>query len=101
MKEEILKLDYDNLFFKDIKKIFKEKGLWLRRFFKLKLLRINVYKTKKGYHIYIWVNNRLSKQDILFLQLAFGSDFMRESFYWRIINYAHLKKREWNILFFK
>ena len=101
MKLEVLKLDFDGYSFREIKKLFEKRGLWLKRFFKLHIQKINVYKTKKGYHIYIWVNNRLSNQDIVFLQLAFGSDYMRECYYWKRIKYPILPKRGWNILFYK
>ena len=102
MKEETLKLDFDDISFREIKKIFRAKGLWIRRFYHLKLTQVNVYRTKGGYHIYIWVNNKLSNFDIVFLQLAFGSDFRRECYYHRKIRKKIiLPKRGWNIFFFR
>lgn len=101
MKIETLKLDYDNISFRDIYNIFINKNKWIIRYFKLKVLTIEAYTTKRGYHIYIKVNNRLSNQDLVFLQLAFSSDFMRECYYWKRIKYPILPRREWNILFFR
>lgn len=101
MKIETLKLDYDKISFREIYKKFKKDYIWIIRFFKLKILEVRVFKTKNGYHIYIEINNKLSNQDIVFLQLAFGSDFMRECYYWKRIKYPKLPKREWNILFFE
>jgi hypothetical protein len=101
MKIETLKLDYDNITFKEIYKILQFRGIWVIRFFKLKVKNVDVFKTKKGYHIYIDVNNRLNNQDIVFLQLALCSDFMRECYYWKRIKYPKLPNRNWNILFFK
>jgi len=101
MKIEILKLDFDDYSFRKIKKEFTRKNLWIIRFFKLKIKKIQVFKTRKGYHIYLYINNRLSNKDIVFLQLALGSDFMRECYYWRRIKYPKLPKREWNILFYE
>ena len=101
MKIETLKLDYDNISFRNIRNIYKKNNKWIIYFFKLKVLSIKVFTTKRGYHIYIDVNNRLNNQDIVFLQLALSSDFMRECYYWKRIKYPVLPRRQWNILFFR
>lgn len=99
-KIETLKLDYD---IKNFSKIFsdnfKDKSIYIVNTFKLKIYNVAVYETKQGHHIYIEVQNKLTNEDIVFLQLLFGSDYVRECWYWKQIKYTSLKNKIWNVLF--
>lgn len=97
---DTIKLDFDVKDKKALLSNFKErvKVLW---FFKIKILNVQVFSTNHGFHVYLISNKHLNNADLVFLQLALGSDFMREIFYWKRIKYPVLKNKGWNILFSK
>lgn len=97
---EVLKLDYDNKGFKRIKIVFKIRYKLLVELFKFKTTKVNVYTTKHGYHIYIWLKNRFSNKDICFFQAILLSCFKRESIYWyKLANEKIYHNKDWNILY--
>ena len=68
--------------------------VWPYRRLKLKGLR--VMRTSNGWHLYLTVANRMTQDDIVFLQLMLGSDYRREAYsYLRL----HSGVRDWNFLF--
>lgn len=97
---DTIKLDFDNSDKKLLIANFKErvKVLW---FFKIKILNVSIYQTNHGYHAYLISNKRFTNADLVFIQLALGSDFMREIFYYKRVKYPVLKNKGWNILFSK
>jgi hypothetical protein len=94
----IFKIDIDTHRSKPIQRLnFRYK--WLACYFPTLLpARFSVYRTKKGYHFYITPedNQLISSKDIVLIQLALGSDWLREIRNWNRINdnFEH-----WNILF--
>lgn len=99
-KGDIIKLDYDNITERQLKRLLstRKKVLW---FFKLAPLSLNCFKTNHGYHVYITTNKHIQNKDLVFIQLALGSDFYRECFYWKRVKYPILPHKRWNILFQK
>lgn len=55
-----------------------------------------VYKTNKGYHIYIFIERPLPPKTLVFIQLMMGSDYKREMFNYARINAGLIN---WNVLF--
>lgn len=56
----------------------------------------SICKTKKGFHIRLFIKNKMTDKDICFVQMAMGSDYKRES-----NNYVRVRNHEdnWNVLF--
>ena len=57
-----------------------------------------VCKTKKGYHVYLTSNEKLTDLETIIIQSCFGSDWMRE-----LLNFRRVRNGQnmdsWNILF--
>jgi len=87
-----IKLDYDCPFSRG-REIMQERG-WL--LLKLDLLNLQVYKTKRGYHVYANIKSKLKQFEMLLIQSLLDSDFNRE-----ILNFlrAHKKGNAGNYLF--
>ncbi|MEM3844871.1 MAG: hypothetical protein QXU98_04130 [Candidatus Parvarchaeota archaeon] len=71
---------------------------WLSHYFKdLIPAKFIIYKTHKGYHIYIYTKAKLDNKSIILMQTALGSDWLRE-----IRNLYRIETKmtnNWNILF--
>lgn len=65
-------------------------------FSEFKKAKKQIFKTKKGYHIYINVDMELSNYEIIIIQLVLMSDWLREL---RNYNRAKAGDRYWNLLF--
>jgi len=91
----IIKIDIDS---KHIP-FFTFKGIQLlSRYFKLQKIIIKKSPSKKGWHIILCIENKMSDSEIIAWQFACGSDKYRERFnLLRHINGNSMK--EWNILF--
>ena len=98
--KEVIKLDFDHLTKNQFLKTLRDRRavLW---FFKLQIIKLKVCTTNHGYHIYITVNKKINNKDLVFIQVALGSDIYRECFYWKRIKYPILPNKGWNILFQK
>ena len=61
-----------------------------------KIGRIGILETAKGYHVYVEVIGELDNKDLIIVQLALGSDYIRE-----LYNLRRVKNcvRNWNVLF--
>lgn len=70
-----------------------EHNLWLRS--------LKVRETKKGYHFYLTVltNRKLKDVEIIYMQLALGSDYMREGFNMIRSAEGNTSIDIWNMLF--
>ena len=103
MNSSEIKLDLDNYSPQQlIRFIWSRWGLIFRfrwpGFGRLRVKSIDVRKTRHGYHIRIWVRNRIPSRELNFLQLALGSDYRRECMNLRrIISVKRMKS--WNILY--
>lgn len=99
---ETLKLDYDSKGFRRVVITFKIRYRLLTELFKFKTTAVNVYTTKHGYHVYVWLKNRFSNKDICFFQSIMCSCFKRESIYWyKLANEKIYRNKDWNILYVK
>jgi len=66
---------------------------------KIRVSRIRALHTRKGWHVYIDLTNKLSDMEVVALQAILGSDWKREALNWRR---AHRKEcKNWNVLFFE
>ena len=103
MNSSEIKLDLDNYSPQQlIRFIWSRWGFIFRfrwpGFGRLRVKSIDVRKTRHGYHIRIWVRNRIPSRELNFLQLALGSDYRRECMNLRrIISVKRMKS--WNILY--
>ncbi len=63
-------------------------------------MKVMVYKTKKGFHFYIYILNKIyfavNKNDVVLIQLILGSDWLREL---RNLHRISEGDTNWNILF--
>jgi hypothetical protein len=96
-----LKIDYDTHRHNPIQRFnFRAKYL-LRYYPHLSPMKVKVYKTKKGYHFYVYYLNKkpiatFDGVDVVLTQLILGSDWLRE-----LRNIYRISKgdAEWNLLF--
>lgn len=92
-----LKLDYDDITFNDVELIFAHRG-WLLK--KLGWYRLDVAKSKHGYHVEVDVSLELDPREVILVQVLLGSDIHRE-----IYNLLHHLDGDlvetWNKLFDK
>ena len=109
-EEADLKVDYDSHRNKPIKKFNRRAKYLLKYFPSLSPLKINVYKTKKGYHFYVYASSgflrlRSPRNHLIYyffetrkvlFQSILGSDWLRE-----LRNFDRINKddKNWNILF--
>lgn len=99
MKSYKLLIDADRISFRKFAKNFQQiygVGIILA-----KVRSARVYKTKKGWHIYITLFRAVSAETICFLQVIYGSDKAREILNWRRLVKLQLNPKLWNILFSK
>lgn len=95
----LIKLDIDRL--DNILYLVSDLEKRLRFIKKMNVVSLKVEKvckTKKGYHIYLRSKDKLSDTEIILIQSALGSDWMRE-----LLNLRRVRNGQtmdsWNILF--
>jgi len=66
--------------------------------FNFKIENIKIFETKKGYHIELYLNKRILSYEVIFFQLFFLSDYMRELFNARRLRFRRTSIDKWNIL---
>ena len=96
-----LKIDYDTHRHNPIQR-FNFRAKYLMQYFpQVSPMKVMVYRTKKGFHFYVYIKNRKVVQnspitEIVFVQLVLGSDWLRE-----LRNMYRISKgdADWNILF--
>ena len=92
-----IKLDYDKITSKDVGLIFEHRAWFLKSF---GIERVRAFQTKRGYHVRVDVEEYLTPEEVLLVQMLMGSDIYRE-----IFNF--LRKRDgklienWNKLYTK
>ena len=100
MANNVIKLDYDGFKEEDfLYKILQGKRFVLKHF-SIRVLDLRVFSTVKGFHVYIDIAEPLSGEELVFVQLALGSDFARECFNWDRVKKGYMGA-EWNVLFKK
>ena len=94
----ILKLDFDGMSLLEVMKSFQRDRRLLRmmRTHKISKCEIKLYKTRRGFHVYVNVFKKMSDHSVVFWQVVLGSDVERE-----IFNLQRILKRipNWNVLF--
>lgn len=103
MNSSEIKLDFDNYSPQQLMHFIWSRWRFLFRFRwpvfgRLHVKGIDVRKTRHGYHIRIWVKNKIPSRELTFLQLALGSDYRRECMNLRRI-IAVNRMKSWNILY--
>jgi hypothetical protein len=93
-----LKVDYDTHRHNPIQR-FNFRAKYLMQYFpKLSPMKVKVYKTKKGFHFYVYIKKTVYAKsvEIVLSQLVLGSDWLRE-----LRNLHRISKgdKDWNILF--
>ena len=94
-----LKIDLDSKS-KKVLRTLKFRYKWLSEYYpQLKPATVKVYRTHKGWHVYValhTVKYSFTARDRAFMQLALGSDWLRE-----IRNMKRIGDgfKDWNILF--
>jgi hypothetical protein len=96
----IIKLDYDR------KTIPVYKIDWITRFFKLIVKDVKVWKTRKGTHIKIEVEQKIHPITITLIQSLMASDYRREAYnalraYQLDEKKGSAIKQNWNVLYYK
>ncbi|MGO9646150.1 MAG: hypothetical protein ACLPY5_15570 [Candidatus Bathyarchaeia archaeon] len=102
MSSEI-KIDFDNYSPQQLLRFIWPRWGFIFRFHwpgfgRLRVKSIDVRKTRHGYHIRIYVKNKIPSRELNFLQLAFGSDYRRECMNLRRI-IAVKRMKTWNVLY--
>ena len=104
MKTNEIKIDWDGTW-TEFKKLLHKRYALLWSYRKLALQYTNeVYKTKHGYHIYLYSMKNYNKKDILLFEAILGDDINRMAY-----NYtegvdilfhnkhnSHIAKRQWH-----
>lgn len=93
-----LKVDCDTHRHNPIQR-FNFRAKYLMQYFpRLSPIKVAVYKTKKGFHFYIYIKKEIELNDPekVFIQLLLGSDWLREL---RNINRISKGDKNWNLLF--
>ena len=92
-----LKIDCDTHRYNPIKR-FNFRAKYLMRYFPdFSPMKVVVYKTKKGYHFYVYLTKKFFlSEDMVLIQLILGSDWLRE-----LRNLSRISKgdADWNLLF--
>ncbi len=80
MKTNEIKIDWDSSWV-EFKKLFVKRYSLLFSYKKLELQTINmVYKTKHGYHIYLYSVKDYNRKDILLFEAILGDDLNRTAY---------------------
>lgn len=96
IKPTILMLDYDSIYLSKFVSNFMTRYKKAKYVLHFKIILVNIFKTRRGYHIELTLNKKISPYEICFYQLLFCSDFMRECLN---IRRVRLKIKNWNILY--
>ena len=104
MKTNEIKIDWDSSW-TEFKKLFVKRYSLLFSYKKLELQTINmVYKTKHGYHIYLYSVKDYHRKDILLFEAILGDDLNRVAYnYLENVDVlfhnkhnSHIVKRQWH-----
>ncbi len=87
-----LKIDWDGEEDQD----FENKLKSILRIYHLTEAKVEKYKTKHGYHLYIEFNKKIPEIEMVLLQCLLGSDNFRELYN---LERVKNKNRGWNVLF--
>ncbi|MGO9643956.1 MAG: hypothetical protein ACLPY5_04325 [Candidatus Bathyarchaeia archaeon] len=103
MNSTEIKIDLDNYSRQQLMRFIWSRWRFIFRFRwpgfgRLQVQSVDVRKTRHGYHIRIWVKNKIPSRELNFLQLALGSDYRRECMNLRRI-VAVKRMKSWNILY--
>ena len=97
-----LKIDYDSHRHNPIQR-FNFRAKYLLKYFPLMSpIKVMVYRTRKGYHFYVYLNHNVKNPkkgndaETVVCQLILGSDWLREL---RNIYRISMSDENWNILF--
>lgn len=91
----LLLIDYDSTIIGFIDS-FIEKYDKVCMILPFKVIKAEVYKTRAGHHIELWIDRKLMDYETVFFQLFFGSDDIRELFN---IGRVRRKEKDWNKLY--
>jgi len=93
-----IKLDYDNMKIEDVNTTFWNRLVTLQKILKIRLteIRLRQSSSRNGYHIIARTKTKLEPAEIVLIQLALGSDYVRE-----LMQYRRYKLgwKTWNVLF--
>jgi hypothetical protein len=98
-----IKVDFDKYSRAGLVRFIESRWPFLFRFVwpvfgRLRVVRVNVARTRHGYHVRILVKNKIPRMELNFLQLALGSDYRRECMNLRRL-ISCKQMRSWNILY--
>ncbi len=98
-----IKLDYDNCSRTSLLRMIEAHWRFLFRFGwpifgRLRVQAVGARSTRHGYHVRIFVKNKIPPRELNFLQLALGSDYRRECLNLRRI-IACRQMKSWNVLY--
>lgn len=99
MKTCQLKIDYDSHDFSKFMSNFQTTYPIAKDM--VKITASGVYKTKRGYHIYLTLSRYVTAEFACFLQIIYHSDAARELLNWRRLVKTNLTPEKWNVLFKK
>ena len=94
----ILKIDLDSKLFSRFMTKFLTRYRKAKYAFDFKIQDIKVFETKKGYHIELYLDKRIFPYEVIFYQLFFCSDYMREILNLRRLRFRRTTIDQWNIL---
>jgi hypothetical protein len=98
-----IKLDLDHVSRKGLLRLVRKRWRFLLaftwpKFGKLRVKSVDVRRTRHGYHVRLFVKNKVRDQALNFLQLALGSDYRREAFNFRRLSVLK-RMKPWNVLY--
>ncbi|MEM3265142.1 MAG: hypothetical protein QXH07_04220 [Thermoplasmata archaeon] len=97
----VFKIDLDYMRTRQAERLIKFRINWIDYYFHILPAKVSYYRTHKGMHVYIMPMNEvnLPLEYITFIQLALGSDWLREI---RNLNRLYTGTiTNWNLLFNK
>lgn len=91
----IIKIDYDTH-----KKTFNRINNVIY-FLRLDVYDCKVQRTKRGWHVELYIKNKVNDWELVILQLLMQSDYKREMFNLLRVHSGKFKNQSWNVLFKK
>lgn len=92
MKEVKVDIDYKPI---DYDELVWRIGM-IEEILDVRIENVELYETNKGYHVYADVEGDLDDKDLIIVQLALGSDYLRELYNLRRVKGG---AKRWNVLF--